>query len=213
MQSMRTFATPVVVWALAVSALPHAARADELDDELATWRERPAVASLSTSYPAFVTNAYGGGSGALARSPYGFFAGADGGAAAFFAARDEKQRFAPAFGGRLGYQWVNGLAMHVGFDDLGLEPTVGGGPLLLPAVGLRYSLPFIVEPFAELSIGATFNSVVASPTGGIGLGISVPVVRHLAFELEFRNCMMNVDGSVRDVPTLELGAAVGFIGH
>ncbi len=118
-----------------------------------------------------------------------------------------------SFGARVGYQWRSGLAIEGRFDDLGVDPPRGGGSLLVASAGLRYSMPFVVMLFAEALVGPVFNDSHAAPAAGLGLGITLPVVRHLALDLSVRDWIAGLDGVVRDVPTVQMGLSVGFPGR
>ena len=155
------------IFLLAASVPAERSRADPTDPDVDAWRSLPAVASVQPRVPAVLTMSYGGGAGALGRAPHGFFAAGDGGAAVFLPEKDFATRVAAAFGVRAGYHWRNGLALTLCFDDLGVEPSKGGGALLIPSVSVRYSLPFVVEPFAEAMAGGVFDQAMAAPTAGL----------------------------------------------
>jgi hypothetical protein len=58
-----------------------------------------------------------------------------------------------------------------------------------------------------------FNGTHAAPAAGLGLGVTLPVLRHLAFDLSVRDWIADLDGGVRDIPTFQLGITVGFPGR
>jgi hypothetical protein len=163
--------------------------------------------------PEVLVGAYGGGSGALAHAPRGGFVGADAGWATMLATGGDEASGAPAFGLRAGWQWASGIALEGCFDDLGASPPQGGGPLLVGSGGVRYSVPLVVMPYAEVLGGAGFYGAHVSPTGGLGLGVSVPVLRHLMLDVGVRDWIADIDGHVRHVPTAALGFTVGFEGR
>jgi len=190
-----------------------------LASPLATAADQPPLGStpvllgFPTLPPARLVGAFGGGGGAFSRAPSGFFVGADTGWAVMLGPGSAPAPDAWAFGARLGYEWRNGLAIEGRFDDLGVDPPKGGGSLLVGSGGIRYSLPFVVMPFAEALIGPAFNGSHVTPGAGLGLGASLPVVRHLMIDLALRDWIVDLDGAVRNVPTIELGIAVGFPGR
>jgi hypothetical protein len=163
--------------------------------------------------PAVLVGGAGGGGGAYARAPRGFFIGGDAGGAVMVGAGADAAHGAFAFGAHAGYQWASGLSLQLRFDDLGVSPPDGSGPLLLGTVGARYSLPLVLMPFAEALVGPAFHGSQVTPAAGLGLGVSLPVLRHLAFDLSVRDWIAGLDGAVRNVPTAELGITVGFTGR
>jgi hypothetical protein len=173
----------------------------------------PLSFGLSALPPSTLVGAVGGGGGALSRAPSGLFVGADTGWAVMLGPGSEPAPNGWAFGARLGYQWRSGLALEARFDDLGVDPPTGGGSLLVGSGGVRYSLPFLVMPFAEALVGPAFNGSHVTPGAGVGLGASLPVVRHLMIDLALRDWIVDLDGAVRNIPTVELGVAVGFPGR
>jgi hypothetical protein len=74
-------------------------------------------------------------------------------------------------------------------------------------------MPLVVMPFAEALLGPAFNGSHATPTAGIGLGVTLPVLRHLAFDVSVRDWIADLDGGVRNVPTFQVGITVGFPGR
>jgi hypothetical protein len=171
------------------------------------------LGTLEGMPPLRLVGAVGGGGGAYSHAPSGLFIGADTGWAVMLGEGTAPARDAWTFGARAGYEWRNGLALEARFDDLGVAPPLGGGPLLTATGGVRYSMPFIVMPFAEALIGPAFNGTHVAPAAGIGLGASLPVLRHLMFDLSVRDWIADIDGAVRNTPTVELGITVGFAGR
>ena len=168
---------------------------------------------LAAMPPSRLVRAFGGGGGAVSRAPSGPFVGADTGWGVMLGPGSPTAPNGWAFGARAGYEWANGLALEGRFDDLGMDPPRGGGSLLTASAGVRYSLPLIVMPFAEALVGPAFNGTHATPTAGIGLGASLPVLRHLMFDFSLRDWIADLDGGVRNIPTVELGITVGFGGR
>jgi len=115
-----------------------------------------------------------------------------------------------SLGARLGYQLRYGLALDARYDYLGVAPHADGRVLQTGAAGLRYSLPWYVEPFAEAALGCTFHGADVSIGGGVGLGISLPVGQHLAFDLALRDWITPLDGEVRHVLSTHLGVTLTF---
>ena len=169
-----------------------------------------------------LVGAFGAGMGALGRSPHGLFLGIETGWAswrgrdAVAGRREVVQPEAPSdawtFGARVGYQWRSGLAVQLRFDDLGVAVSRGGGSLLVGSGGLRYSLPFAIMPFAEALFAAVFDGSGASPAGGLGVGVSAPVARHLSIDLAVRDWIADLGGSVCHLPTVMVGINIGFGG-
>jgi hypothetical protein len=174
---------------------------------LAQWMSMLPDAPLP---PAALVGAYGGGVGAVSHAPRGAFVGADAGWSTMLASGTDSAHGAWAFGLRGGYQWRSGLALEARFDDLGVSAPDGGGPLLAAVGGLRYSAPLIVMPYGEVELGPTFYGPHVSPSAQIGIGLSLPLHRHLVIDLGARDTIANVDGAVRHVPTVALGLTVGF---
>lgn len=161
---------------------------------------------------AAVAGMHGGGAGAGgARAPQGLFVGADTGGATMLGGAPARGEW--AFGAGVGYQWRSGLALDARFDDLGVGSPSGSSPLLVGSGGVRYGVPIFVMPYVEARLGPAFYGPHATPTAGIGLGLGLPVFRHLAFELGGRDWIADVDGAIRHVLSFELGVAVGFDGH
>lgn len=182
-------------------------------DSLPMSATRLSLGTLEGLPPFRLVGGFGGGGGAISRAPSGLFVGADTGWAVMLGPGPGPAPNAWAFGTRVGYQWRNGLALEGRFDDLGVEPPTKGGSLLFGSAGIRYSIPFVVMPFAEALIGPAFNGTHAAPGAGLGIGASLPVVRHLMFDLSLRDWIVDLDGAVRNVPTIELGITVGFTGR
>ncbi len=164
--------------------------------------------------------AFGGGSGGYARMRSGLFLGADTGIALLVSSDadgvahtdspvEPKDR-AWTFGARAGYEGENGVAVEAQVDDLGIHTNDGTEPLTFCAVGVRYSLPFVVMPFAEALIGPAFDSSGTSLGAGVGVGASILVTRHLGIDVTFRDWMADLDGGIRHMPTGTVGIQLGF---
>ncbi len=172
------------------------------------------LAMLVPLPPPRLVGAYGGGGGgSIAHAPRGLFLGADTGLATMLPGRVDGAHGAWAFGARAGYQWRSGLAAQVRFDDLGVGAPDGSAPLLFATAGVRYSLPLVVMPFVEVLVGPAVYGAHVSPGAALGGGVSLPVLRHLAFDLSIRDWIAGIDGDVRHVVTAELGVSVGFGGR
>lgn len=184
-------------------------------------RLRIVLVTLFVAAPAGATpiGAFGGGGGAYARMRSGFFLGAETGLA-LSTGTDVNAGVARVastpgswwtFGARTGYEWENGVALQLRIDDLGTRAGDGSGTLSVASVGVRYSLPFIVMPFVDALVGPAFESGDTSLAAAVGVGGSVLITRHLAFDLAFRDWMTDLGGSgIRHVPTVTLGVQIGF---
>jgi hypothetical protein len=117
-----------------------------------------------------------------------------------------------AFGARAGYEWPSGLALQARIDDLGVHTGDGPGGSTFATVGLRYSLPFALMPFADVLAGPAFDDAGASFGAAIGVGVSVLITRHLGVDLALRDWMADLDGGIRNIPTATVGIQLGF-GH
>ncbi len=167
-------------------------------------------ARLELAPLAVLVGAAGGGGGGYAHVPGGLFLGADSGVATILPSGKDSAHAAWTFGARGGYQWRSGVALQARFDDLGVEAPSGGPTLLTATAGLRYSLPFEPMPFGEVLVGPAIFGSQVTPTVAVGVGISLPVLRHLVFDLSVRDWVMDVDSAVRNVLTGELGVSVIF---
>jgi len=180
------------------------------------------VSSWLAAAPASATpiGAFGGGGGAYARMRSGFFLGAETGLAlstggdvtAGGAARVESTPGSWwTFGACTGYEWENGIALQLRVDDLGTRAGDGSSALTVASAGARYSLPFIVMPFVDALVGPAFESGNTSLAAALGVGGSVLITRHLAFDLAFRDWMTDLGSNgIRHVPTVTLGVQIGF---
>lgn len=116
-----------------------------------------------------------------------------------------------AFGARAGWAFANGLALHVRYDDLGVEPASSSSPLQLATVGLRYSLPFVVPlPFAEVDAGSAFVGGDARFGAGAALGASVPIGPHVLVDLVGHDWLVPIAGELRQTLTGGIALTVTF---
>ncbi len=116
-----------------------------------------------------------------------------------------------ALGVRAGWQFANGLALHLRYDDLGVQPTSSSWPLQLATAGLRYSIPFFVPlPFAEVDAGPAFVGGDVTFGAGAGLGVSVPLGRHVLVDAVARDWLVSIAGELRQTLTASLGLTVTF---
>lgn len=186
---------------LVATFVSHAARAD---DELTLAAAIPA--------PMVLVASAGGGGGRVARAPSGVFFGADGNVALMMGVPADPTRAAAAFDVRFGYAFRWGLSLQARFDDLGVsapDPN-RAGPLMLGSFGVRYSFPLVVMPFVEAQLGPVFDSSRASIASLLGVGLSLPILRHVLIDLAAHDVIADVDGDVRHVLLLGLGLTVGF---
>ena len=178
------------------------------------------VAWTTTAAEATPIGAFGGGGGAYARMRSGLFLGAETGLA-LSTGTDALAGGAPrvesmprswwTFGVRAGHEWENGIAVQLRFDDLGARAGDGASTLSVASAGVRYSLPFIVMPFVEALVGPAFEGGQTSFAAGLGVGGSLLITRHLAFDLAFRDWMTDLGGAgIRHVPTVTVGVELGF---
>jgi hypothetical protein len=122
----------------------------------------------------------------------------------------------PAHGGltlgaRAGWQFANGLGVHLRYDELGVEPSFLSSPLQLATAGLRYSVPFLDPlPFAEVQAGPAFVGGDVTFGAGAGLGVSVPVGRHVLVDAVIRDWLVSIAGELRQTLTANLGLTVTF---
>jgi len=175
------------------------------------------IAHLAHAEP---IGAFGGGAGAYARMRSGFFLGADTGIATLVSSSTDSiartqslsspEYHGWTYGVRIGYEWASGLAIQARVDDLGTHTGDGTEALTLATVGVRYSLPFFVMPFADALVGPAFDSSGTSLGAAIGVGASLLVTRHLGVDLAFRDWMVDLDGGIRHVPTVTVGVQIGF---
>jgi hypothetical protein len=144
----------------------------------------------------------------------GVFIGVDTGVALALASGFDPAHDAWTFGGRAGYEFRNGLALQLRYDYLGLAPhftTPPASPTQIGSAGVRYSIPFLIPlPFFEAMWGPSFNGDSVSIAGGLGVGASVPIGRHLRIDASVRDWITPIDDQVHQILTFELGAAVSF---
>jgi hypothetical protein len=143
----------------------------------------------------------------------GVFLGVDGGWSIALPARAEPAAGAWGFGVRTGYAWRNGLALQARYDDLGVHPTLGDpstSPLQIGSIGARYAVPFALAPFGEALVGAAFDGNDPRLTAGAGLGLMIPVARHIAVEAVARDWFVPGRDELRQVVVVRLGLTVGF---
>ncbi len=165
-----------------------------------------------------LVGAFGGGHGHGGRAPHGWFLGADAGLAWLVGTTDTAVRttssprdHAWCFGARAGYQLASGLAVQARFDKLGVDAPDGSGTLDTISGGVRYSVPVVPMPFAEAMIGPTFHGSDVSASAAVGVGLSLLVARHVAFDAAAHDWIIDL-GGVRHVPTVTLGITAGFGG-
>jgi hypothetical protein len=116
-----------------------------------------------------------------------------------------------AFGARAGWAFANGLAAHVRYDDLGVEPAHLSSPLQLATAGLRYSVPLIIPlPFAEVDAGPAFVGSEVRFGAGAGLGASIPLGTYVLLDLMGRDWLVPVAGTLRQTLTVGMGLVVTF---
>lgn len=169
--------------------------------------------ALPMQLPGALIGMAGGGGGHIARAPAGLFLGADGGAALMTGAGDDPARSAAAFDFRAGYAWRWGMSVQARFDDLGVEGPAHAGPLLMPSIGARYGFPLVAMPFVEANLGAAFDKKHASPAAMPGVGLAIPIHRHVMIDISGHDVIADVDGGVRHTLLFGLGVAVGFGAH
>lgn len=144
----------------------------------------------------------------------GFFLGVDTGVSLSLASGYDAVQQAWTFGGRAGYELPNGLAVQLRYDYLGLAPHLTDPPMgrtQIGSAGVRYSIPFLVPlPFFEALWGPAFHGDKVSVAGGLGIGASVPIGRHLRLDASVRDWITPIDDQIHQILTFELGAAVTF---
>jgi hypothetical protein len=178
----------------------------------------PALLGTMRGIDPVLVGAFGGGHAHAVGAPYGWFLGADAGWAWLLGGTDTAVRSTSGdrtdswcFGARAGYQLASGLAVQARFDRLGVTAPDGSGTLMTASLGVRYSVPIVPMPFAEAAIGPAFHGSNVSPSAALGVGVSLLVARHLAFDASLRDWLVDIDG-VHNVPTLMLGITAGFGG-
>lgn len=144
----------------------------------------------------------------------GVFIGIDTGLAVSLPAGTDPAERSLTFGARTGYEFPNGLALQLRYDYLGVAPHLTSPPTSgaqIGSVGVRYSIPFLFPlPFFEAMWGPAFNGAVASVAGGLGVGASFPIGRHVRVDVSARDWVMPIDGHVRQIFTFTLGSSVSF---
>lgn len=175
------------------------------------------LGSLRRMDPVLV-GAFGGGQGHWLGAPHGWFLGVDAGRAWLIGGTDIAARStsgvhdeAWCFGARAGYQLVSGLAVQVRFDKLGVSAPNDRGPVMTASAGVRYSVPVVPMPFAEVLIGPAFHGSSVAPSAGLGVGASLVAARHIMFDASLRDWLIDT-GGVHHVPTVMLGITAGFGG-
>jgi hypothetical protein len=117
----------------------------------------------------------------------------------------------PTLAAMVGWQFPNGLAMHLRYDDLGVRPDSSTSPLQTATAGLRYSMPFFIPlPFAEVDAGSAFVRGDAAFGASAGLGISVPLGSHVLVDAIGRDWLIPVSGELRQTLTASLGLTITF---
>lgn len=115
------------------------------------------------------------------------------------------------FGARAGHEWENGIAVQLRFDDLGTRAGDGANAISIASAGVRYSLPFIVMPFVDAMVGPAFENGQSSFAAGVGVGASLLITRHLAFDVAFRDWMTDLGGGgIRHIPAVTVGIQISF---
>lgn len=148
------------------------------------------------------------------RAQGGALLGVDTGGAVLLPAGPDSSFGAWCFGVRGGYQFTSGLALQVRYDYLGALPLAPGAPrsaLQIGSAGVRYSFPFLVPlPFVEALVGPAFFATETVATGGLGLGTSLPLARHLFIDFSARDWLVPTNDRLRQVLSFELGATFTF---
>ena len=148
------------------------------------------------------------------RSHGGFFLGVDGGVALLVATAHDAQPVGGAFAVRFGYDFPNGLSLFGRYDYLGLElttPTLDRGALQLASVGARYTLPlFVPQLFTEAFVGMAFLPAQEDLGVGFGVGLDVPISRHVFIDLAARMYLVPDGTEVRTALTGEVGFGFSF---
>ena len=165
-----------------------------------------------------LVGAFGSGHGRGVRAPQGWFFGADTGWAWLVGMPATATRGgsttrsnAWCFGARAGYQLRSGISVQARFDKLGVEAPDGSGALDTVSAGIRYSLPTVPMPFAEVMAGPTLHGSDAAASAGVGLGVSLLVARHVGFDAVARDWIVDL-GGVHHIPTITFGITAGFGG-
>jgi hypothetical protein len=211
--------------ALATLLAPGAARAD--DDEGASdlsgvLSGASLAGGLGSFLPPLRLVGHVGSPGHAGHGPHGgFFVGVDTGIAVSIASGDDGMHDAFAFGVRGGYEFANGLALELRYDDLGVKPQLsasqlsgpppGTSPLQFATFGVRYSMPFLFPlPFFEAMWGPAVYGGNVTLGGGLGLGCSFPIGSFVRIDVSARDWLTQIDDRVRQVLTFDAGLAVSF---
>lgn len=137
---------------------------------------------------------------------------ADVGAAFLLPNRVDDTQIAPTFGGRFGYELRNGLSLFARYDDLIVHPAAPSpdeGATHVVSFGARYTLPFVVPmPFVEAMAGLAIVPSEVTLGVGFGVGMTIPIVGPLFFDVGGRAWLVPLDDVLRTVLTAEVG--VGF---
>jgi len=149
--------------------------------------------------------------GSVGRGPQGGpLLGVEGSWATTLAVRGDPSQGAGAFGVRAGWAFVNGLALHIRYDDLGVQPDSSRTLLQLATLGLRYSVPFLVPlPFAEVDAGPAFVVGNVQFGAGAGLGISLPIGPVL-IDVLARDWLVPIADTLRQTITAGAGLSIVF---
>ncbi len=128
-----------------------------------------------------------------------------------------------AAGGLVGWQFPNGVAVLFRYQDLGLRPdVVANTQWQLATFGMRYTFPYIIpQPFLEALVGLSLvnsNAPLApgggnlqiSPGGAVGVGLALPLARHVAVEVAARDWLSPIGGDLFQILGLEAGVTVDF---
>lgn len=144
---------------------------------------------------------------------------------AFPIAGATEARDSVAFGGRVGYQFRDGIALQARFDSLGVTQTlINNSQLMFATIGMRYTFPFLFPlPFVEAMIGPSF--VNSSPSvgqvgaseqvdfgAGVGLGASFLLSRHVSIDVSAHDWLSPVGGSLLQVLTVQAGVSLSVGG-
>jgi len=133
------------------------------------------------------------------------------GVAITLGSRDDPAQDAWAFGARVGWALPNGLAAHLRYDDLGVQPDRSPSPLQLATAGLRYSVPFLVPlPFAEVDAGPAFTNGDVHFGASAALGASLPLGAYLLVDATAHDWLVPIGGTLRQTLTIGLGLTVTF---
>jgi hypothetical protein len=152
------------------------------------------------------------GGGHVGRGPMGGpLLGVEGSWATTLAANGDSSMGSGALGVRAGWAFANGLAVHVRYDDLGVEPASSRSPLQLATFGLRYSLPFFVlMPFAEVDAGPAFVLGDVQFGASAGLGLSVPLGPYVLIDAVARDWFVPIADTLRQTLTVGVGLTILF---